>query len=167
MTGGNPYQKNSIWLLYMPSQTCRMILAPLLLVSSYAATAGTFAPTHLIYVYMPQILGFFRSIDMEWNETERILLEYYWVLLPRSLGNDFDTQFELLLLPFEIFDSIELFSLFLEISFSDVSNALLKFRLYGFYACCTYKPGCRKVENFAYKKCMIYISKKFFLPRLG
>ena len=56
LTGGNPYLPNSTRILNRPSQTCRMILVPLLLVILYAATTGKFLTPHLICVNMPQIM---------------------------------------------------------------------------------------------------------------
>ena len=63
LIGGTQDLPNSTRLLYRPSQTRRMILVPILLGSSYDATAGTFSPPHLICVDMCQILEYSHSID--------------------------------------------------------------------------------------------------------
>ena len=47
LTGGNQDFPNSTRLLYRPIQTCRMVLVPIILGSSYVATAGTLVPLHL------------------------------------------------------------------------------------------------------------------------
>ena len=52
LNGGNIDETNSSLILYHPIQTCWMILVPMLLVISDAATAGTFSPPHLICVEM-------------------------------------------------------------------------------------------------------------------
>ena len=52
---------------------------------------------------MPQIMELFRFIDMEWNVIAGSIPAYSWLVLPQSLGYDFDIQFELVLLPYEVF----------------------------------------------------------------
>ena len=64
LTGGYPYFKNSTRLLYWQSQTCWKILVHILLVSIDNATAVIFVQPHLIFVEIPQVLGFSHSVDM-------------------------------------------------------------------------------------------------------
>ena len=65
LTGGTPYLPNPTRLLYQKIQTCRVILVPILLEISGAATSGTFVLLTLTCVYMPQRMGLFRSTEME------------------------------------------------------------------------------------------------------
>ena len=51
-------------ILYQPIHTCRMILVPLIQVSSDAEDSGTFAPPHFICAEMPQILEYYHSAEM-------------------------------------------------------------------------------------------------------
>ena len=55
---------NSTRILYRTIHTCGMIFLPLLLESSDVATSGTFAPPHLIYVEISQILESSHSVGM-------------------------------------------------------------------------------------------------------
>ena len=64
LTSGTQYFPNSTPILYRPSQTCRMILVPLLFGISDASIAGTFSPPHFIFVEMPQILQSYHSAKM-------------------------------------------------------------------------------------------------------
>ena len=64
LIGGTQDYPNSTHLLYQLSQTCRIILVPLLLRISDAETSGTFSPPHLIRAEMPQILYSYQSEDM-------------------------------------------------------------------------------------------------------
>ena len=75
-------------------------MVSILLGSSDAETSGTFAPLNLICVDMPKIMVLFRSADMGCNLIEGILPVSSFVILPRSLGHEFDPQLELVLLSF-------------------------------------------------------------------